>query len=392
MDDTTSKDTAHDAAEPQPDDEADWGTARRALAAGQALPGWCYTSPRCFQAEIEHIHRHNWIFAGRADELQTQGDYRTIDTVGGPLILLRDNDGVLRAFANCCRHRGSLLLTGNGNARAIVCPYHAWSYRLDGTLIAAPTMGRRPGFDKDAHALAPVRLETWQGFLFVNFDSAAPPLRDCLGDLPDVLGCYRFDAMLCTWRTEIACRCNWKLLVENALEAYHTGSVHAATVGAQREKIIPTRGDWVCLQVLSERSIAVLTDQPPFPPIDGLDAQARQGSYFTMILPTTQFACAQDAMWWLAMRPVAADRTILSLGGCFPRTTVARADFAPNAHAYYDRWRRVAEEDVGILEGQQQGLGSILYTPGRLSARDALVSAVDKWVLERIPETQRRGA
>jgi phenylpropionate dioxygenase-like ring-hydroxylating dioxygenase large terminal subunit len=106
-----------------------------------------------------------------------------------------------------------------------------------------------------------------------------------------------------------------------------------------------------------------------------------------MILPATQFACAQDAMWWLAMRPEAVDRTILSLGGCFPRSTVARPDFQHHAQAYYDRWHRVAQEDVGILEAQQQGLGSILYTPGPLSARDALVNAVDTWVLERIPKS-----
>jgi len=250
------------------DDTTLHDAARRSLDAGRALPAWCYTSADFFRAEIEHIHRRNWIFAGRTDELKAPGDYRTIDTVGGPVILLRDGDGAQRAFANCCRHRGSLLLTGTGNAQSIVCPYHAWSYRFDGALLAAPGMARTPGFDKAAHALAAVRMETWQGFMFINFDRAAPPLLEHLGDLPEILGSYRFGDMVCTWRAEIACRCNWKLLVENSLEAYHTGSVHAATVGAQREEIIPTRGDWVCLQVLSERSVAVLTDQPPFPPID----------------------------------------------------------------------------------------------------------------------------
>jgi choline monooxygenase len=383
MDDTTSHATA------QPQRHAERTATHPPLEAGRALPGWCYTSPHFFQAEIEHIHRRNWIFAGRTDEIKTPGDYRTIDTVGGPVILLRDADGTLRAFANCCRHRGSLLLTGTGNTRAIVCPYHAWSYQLDGTLLAAPAMTRTPGFDKTGHALAPVRMETWQGFIFLNFDLEAPPLLQHLGNLPDLLGSYRFDEMICTWRAEITCRCNWKLLVENSLEAYHTGSVHAATVGPQREEIIPTRGNWVCLQVLSETSTAVLTDQPPFPPIDGLDQQASKGTYFTMILPATQFACAQDAMWWLAMRPVAPDRTILSLGGCFPRSTAARPDFQHHAQAYYDRWQRVAQEDVGILEAQQQGLASILYAPGQLSSRDALVKAVDTWVLERIPESKR---
>jgi len=196
MDDTTSHGSERSAPRRQPNDEAH--ANRGALAADRALPSWCYTSPGFFQAEIEHIHRRNWIFAGRTDEIKTPGDYRTIDTVGGPVILLRDADGTLRAFANCCRHRGSLLLTGTGNTRAIVCPYHAWSYHLDGTLLAAPAMTRTPGFDKTGHALAPVRMETWQGFIFLNFDLEAPPLLQHLGNLPDLLGSYRFDEMICT--------------------------------------------------------------------------------------------------------------------------------------------------------------------------------------------------
>ncbi|HLI10966.1 MAG TPA: aromatic ring-hydroxylating dioxygenase subunit alpha [Alphaproteobacteria bacterium] len=374
--------------------QADSKLPREAPAAveggARALPGWCYRSERFFAAEMRHIHHRNWFFVGRVEELKSPGDYRAIETVGGPVILLRDREGQLRAFANCCRHRGSLLLAGRGNVRAITCPYHAWSYRLDGTLLGAPAMERTADFDRNAHGLIPVRLETWQGFVFLNFDNMAPPLAEHLGDLPAKLGGYRFEEMVCTWRAEIECRCNWKMLVENALEAYHTGLVHAATVGAQREAFIPTRGAWVCLQVLSGTSVAVLGRAPPFPPIDGLSEEAKQGTYFTMVLPTTQFACAQDSMWWLAMRPVAPDRTVLSLGGCFPRSTAARADFEEGAAAYYERWRRVAEEDVGILETQQKGLASILFTPGRLSWRDALVKAVDDWVLAQLPESERR--
>jgi phenylpropionate dioxygenase-like ring-hydroxylating dioxygenase large terminal subunit len=180
------------------------------------------------------------------------------------------------------------------------------------------------------------------------------------------------------------------MLVENALEAYHTSTVHAATVGAQREAVIPTRGDWLCLQVLSDRSVAVLGDTPPFPEIRGLSAEAKRGAYFTMILPTSQLACAQDCMWWLAMRPIAPDRTVLSLGGCFPKSTVALPDFDRGADPYYDRWRRVAQEDVGILELQQRGVSSVLFRPGRLSWRDELAHAVHRWVLERLPETVRK--
>ncbi|HSU04734.1 MAG TPA: aromatic ring-hydroxylating dioxygenase subunit alpha [Acetobacteraceae bacterium] len=357
-----------------------------------ALPGFLYTSAAVFQAEMEHIHLRTWFFVGLASELPIPGDYLTVETIGGPAILLRDQAGELRAFANCCRHRGSLLLSGRGHIRAIRCPYHAWTYRLDGSLLAAPAMERTEDFDKRAHALAPIRLETWDGLIFLNYDQSSPPLLKQLGDLPEKLGCYRFSDMTCTWRHEIECRCNWKMLVENALEAYHTGTVHAASVGPQREAVIPTRGDWVCLQVLSDTSIAVLADQPPFPPIEGLSTEAQRGTYFTMMLPTTQLACAQDCMWWLAMRPVAPDRTVLSLGGCFPKSTVARSGFAEDAAAYYRRWRRVAEEDVGILEHQQHGFSSVLYQPGRLSWRDELAHAVHRWVLTRLPQSLHREA
>ncbi len=365
-------------------DHAHQGSSKPLLEAS-ALPAACYTEEAFFRAEIAHIHRRNWLFAGRADELASPGDYRAIETVGGPAIVLRDRAGSLRAFANCCRHRGSLLLEGSGNVRAIACPYHGWGYRLDGTLMAAPDMERTIGFDKGEHGLAPIRLETWQGFIFLNFDDGAPDLLAHLGNLPDMLGSYRFDEMICTWRQEIDCRCNWKLLVENALETYHTGLVHAATVGAQRSVTPATSGEWVTLQVLSETSIAVLSEAPPFPPIAGLAGEARRGTYFTMIMPTTQFACAQDCMWWLAMRPLAPDRTIISLGGCFPKATAALPDFAAQAALYYDRWARVAAEDVGMLKRQQRGLGSCLYRPGRLSWRDDLVHAVHNWVMARLP-------
>jgi choline monooxygenase len=359
------------------------------VLSASALPGHMYTSTAMFQAEMEHIHLRSWFFVGLADELPMPGDYRAIDTVGGPVILLRDQSSELRAFANCCRHRGSLLLTGSGNVRVLRCPYHAWAYRLDGALFAAPAMDRTEGFDRSAHGLAPVRLEQWDGLMFLNFDTSAAPLVEHLGDLPYRLGSYRFGDMVCTWRFEVECRCNWKMLVENALEAYHTGTVHGTSVGAQREALIPTHGDWLCLQVQSDRSVAVLGGMPPFPAIQGLSPEAERGAYFTMILPTSQLACAQDCMWWLAIRPVGPDRTVLSLGGCFPKSTATLPNFADDAQLYYDRWRRVVAEDVGILELQQRGVSSVLFQPGRLSWRDELVHAVHRWVFGRLPIAAR---
>ncbi len=354
------------------------------LAEARSLPAECYTGEAFFQAELAHIHRKTWFLAGRADEWPNPGDYRALDTVGGPVLVVRDAAGALRAHANVCRHRGSLLLTGSGNVRSISCPYHAWLYRLDGTLAGAPAMADTLGFDKRAYGLLPVRLETWDGFVFLNFDAAAQPLLDDLGNLPELLATHRLGEMVCTWRIEIEARCNWKLLVENASETYHTGTVHAVTVGAQKSVTLPARGEWSGLQVLSSGSIAVIGDAPVLPQIEGLSEQARRGTYFVCLHPATQLAVAQDCAWWLSMRPLAADRTLLTVGGCFPQAVTERPDFAELALPYYDRWERVAREDAGMLEQVQIACSSVLYRPGPLSWRDDVVHAFDQWVLARL--------
>src|SRR5579885_1752421 len=183
-------------------------------AEARSLPAAAYTSPEFFQAEMEHVHRRSWFFIGRAEEVPSPGD--------------------LRAFANTCRHRGSRLLEGSGNRRAIVCPYHGWGYRLDGSLAGAPDMEGVKGFRASEQGLVPIRLALWQGFVFLTLDEGAPPLVEVLGNLPEVFGSHRLEEMVCTWRADLDARCNWKLLVENAMESYHTGYIHATTVGAQK--------------------------------------------------------------------------------------------------------------------------------------------------------------
>jgi choline monooxygenase len=355
------------------------------LGQAKAAPGIFYTDEAIFRAEIEHIHLKTWFFAGRVEDVAEPGDYKAIETVGGPVLLIRGQDGELRAFANACRHRASLLLDGCGAVKTITCPYHAWAYRLDGTLFSAPGMREVPGFDKNAHHLVPVRMEIWEGAIFLNYDDDAPDLLAHLGDFPAVFASHRFGEMVKTWEIEIETRCNWKILLENAMESYHTGIVHAPTVGAQTSLTLQTRGEWETIQVLSDASIAVLNRQPPFPPIDGLSPQSQRGTYFTLIQPTTQFACAQDCIWWLSVRPLAVDRSVLSVGGCFPRAYTDYPDFEERAKPYYERWEAVAREDVGILELQQRGLSSRRAAPGVLSWRDDRVLALNDWVISRLP-------
>lgn len=366
-------------------DQEQLSAATAPLQRARSMPAGFYTSPEVFALEREQILLKHWSFLCREDQAAKPGDYRAFDTAGGPVLLIRGTDGVLRAFANFCRHRGSILLEGEGTCGRIVCPYHAWSYLTDGTLFGCPDMADAEGFDRVENGLVPVRMETWAGFVFVTFNDKSPPLLHHLGDLPQHMASHNPERLRCTWQLKLRPSCNWKLLLENSLETYHTGIVHKNSVGAQTSRTLHTRGQWLGLQVLSSRSIATMQSvAPSMPPIEGLDEHARRGTYFTVIHPTCQFVFAQDCMWWLNVLPLAHDRSILEIGGCFPKATLALPDFVERAVPYYERWEKVGIEDVGILEKQQKALTSVLYRPGPLSGRDDLVQAVGKWVLERL--------
>jgi choline monooxygenase len=367
-------------------DPAQLEAASLPLNRARSMPAGFYTDPGVFAAERAQLFLKHWFFLTRAETLPNPGDYRAFDSPGGPIVLIRGADGQLRCFANYCRHRGSILLEGAGTVGGrITCPYHAWSYLTDGRLYGCPDMTDAEGFDKVENGLVSLDLDQWEGFVFARFTREGPSLRDHLGDFPDRMASHRPGEMRCTWTLTLEVACNWKLILENAMETYHTGIVHKATVGAQQSRTPATRGDWLCIQVISGRSIATLSDTvPPFDPIPGLDADARAGTYFTVVLPTVQFAVAQDCLWWLNTRPVSESRTVLEVGGCFPEGRLSLPDFATRAAPYYDRWERVAREDVGILEKQQRALGSALYRPGPLSWRDDMVQALGVWVLDRL--------
>ena len=330
-----------------------------------------------------------WQFVGRVEEVP-QGGYRNAETVGGSVLLVRDADGELRAFANTCRHRGARLTQGTGTCVRLVCPYHAWSYRLDGSLAAAPGMESNAGFGAQEHGLTPVRMAVWAGFVFVCYSQATPGLESYFGDMTQRLASHGFEDFVCVRRREYDVAANWKLIAENAMEAYHTGSVHGASLGRQTARDLETTGHWDAIQVLQETSIAVLPgEQIPFAPITGLSEEAAAGTYFTTLHPNTQFACVQDSMWWLNYRPVAPDRTILTTGQCFPRTTVERKDFNAGAEPYFQRWDTGIDEDNTICEAQQAGLSNVLHRPGPLSEHETRVHRLNNWILDQVLDDDR---
>ena len=197
------------------------------LADGRTLPYDWYTDPAVLRLEQERVFRRHWQYAGRAAQVAEPGQYFTGRAGDVPVVVVRGRDGALNGFVNVCRHRGSLVCEGEGRRETLQCPYHAWTYDLDGTLRAAPRSEAEPGFDRADFPLLPVQVDLWGPFVFVNPELGAPPLAEALGDVPalvaDVLD---VDALRFLHRSESSLEANWKVCCENYLECYHCAVAH----------------------------------------------------------------------------------------------------------------------------------------------------------------------
>jgi choline monooxygenase len=198
------------------------------LADGRTIPFDWYSDPAVLRLERERIFRRAWQYAGRADQAAEPGAFFTCDLGGVPVVVVRGKDGELRAFLNVCRHRGSLVCEGEGRRETLQCPYHAWTYDLDGSLRAAPRSDREPGFDKEELGLVPVSVDAWGPFVFVNPDGEAAPLADTLGELPRLVAeaGLDVDALRFLQRSGSEYEANWKVCSENFLECYHCQVAH----------------------------------------------------------------------------------------------------------------------------------------------------------------------
>ena len=195
----------------------------------RTLPYEWYTDPAVFRLEQHRVFGRSWQYAARLDQVAEPGQLATAWAGSVPILLARARDGELRAFVNVCRHRGHVLCEEDARRETIQCPYHAWTYALDGSLRSAPRADREPGFDRDGLGLVRVSVEAWGPFVFVNPDAGARPLADALGELPVLLagGGIDVDALVFHSRAvseEYAC--NWKVCAENFLECYHCAVAH----------------------------------------------------------------------------------------------------------------------------------------------------------------------
>ncbi|TMK67823.1 MAG: Rieske 2Fe-2S domain-containing protein, partial [Actinobacteria bacterium] len=191
------------------------------------LPRAVYTSEEFYEFELDAIFSHEWLCVGRSDQIPQPGDYFTLTIGNEPLVVVRGDDGCVRVLTAVCQHRGMVVCEDQGNCRQFRCPYHHWTYGLDGALLGAPAMDRAVDFDKSQHGLPSLRTELWQGFVFVNFDPEAAPLSPTLRKIDPLLEHYNLDsATTILGNTLSDLPWNWKVMLENFNDPYHASRLH----------------------------------------------------------------------------------------------------------------------------------------------------------------------
>lgn len=362
---------------------------RRPAEDAHCLPPACYASEALVSAEADCIFRTGWVSVGRADRLKAAGDFATMDIAGTPIILVRDGESRLRAFANTCRHRGARLIEGDGNTRGFRCPFHSWAYRLDGRLAAAPHMDGAPGFAKSDHGLVEYRIGEALGFAFVALGEA-PELADHLGDCDKLHAPWSLGRLVSVRRREFDVDCNWKTFLDVFNEYYHLPYVHPSSLNSLYDP--PDAGETVAGAYASQfgetkgtGSLLESQQNQSLPMMPGLDGRAARGVRYTWVFPNLTFACGKDSIWMYETYPLGAGRCHVVQTLCFPPETMALPEFPERAGQYMIRADVAIEEDIPALVNQQRGLVSPDARQGRFSIpMEANVAAFANWYAGRM--------
>ena len=387
---------------------ADFRAARLPLSQASLLPPSCYTSQEFYEQEVEHIFLKEWLCIGRVDQVEKPGDFFTLTLLGERLIVVRDEDNQVQVLSNVCRHRAAQIVEGKGNQRRFECPYHSWTYSLKGELIGAPEMQHTDNFDKKQCQLATPRVEVWEGFIFVNFDQQAAPLGPRLAPLSERLQHYNLSEMRTVQTATYEGNWNWKIMVENYMEAYHVLGLHKGPhdvmpvhgTSSQNYNVHSEAyngvfgiiwGDFVAPGA-TFYSPGVTEAEPgktewlpsPFPLIEGLSAEERLRGDFINIYPTHLFTPLPDGMFYGQILPQAADRITWSLSMCFPPETLEIPDFEQNLANAVEGIEFINSQDMWACESVQRGLASRMVQPGRYCHLEDCIHQLAQYVMDKV--------
>lgn len=366
---------------------AEIAEVRRPFEQASLLPLRCYSDSAFFQEELARVFRRSWLPVCRLDQVARPGDYFACELFGEPVLVLRDRHGELRALSNVCRHRGRRLVDGQGNcarAGAIVCPYHNWTYELDGRLRGAPFMERTKDFKVGDWRLPQLAHDVWQGFVFVSFDSALTRLSQQLGTLDRVLAPFNIGEMKAVPFHDYSAPWNWKQTIENFSEAYHQPPVHATTFEpwcpAHLCRYEDVDGPYNLFWMPTASGGALPT---AFPPIAGLPEDYGRTTLVVNVFPYLHLLIDPACIVWLDLRiaNVQDHRNVWSL--MVPPATFALPDFEERKQRFLETILPVWREDTGACTGVGAGSRSAFGEQGRLSWMEKSIYQFHNWLVDR---------
>ena len=356
------------------------------FSAARAMPKSVYVTDDFLHQERERIFRQEWFCVGRSDAFAEHGDYLAFELAGQPILVIRGSDGQLRAMANVCRHRMSKLVEGMGNARTLVCPYHGWTYNLDGRLRGAPAMQRNTGFDRKDYRLPPVRLEEWLGWVLVTLNPDAPAVSEHLAEVEQIVGDYRMQNYRQDFFDVFEGNTNWKILAENFMESYHLPVCHAKTIGglSRVDEVECPEGrpafNYHTLQKASEFTISIA-----HPDNKTLKGERRYMTYLLAIYPSMLITLTPGYFWYLSLYPLSPGRVRIFFGGGLSEEFTQDPDSEKSFAELKELLIRVNDEDKGCTERVFAGMCSDFAAPGHLSHLERPNFEFARYISSRIP-------
>jgi len=359
----------------------------------RTLPGRYYTSADVFATEAERVFARRWICVGRAASLAEPGAYLLAEVAGESLIVVRDRTGTLRAHYNVCRHRGTRLCeAAQGRfSETIQCPYHAWTYGLDGRLIGAPHMQEVEGFDKADHPLHGAALAEWEGFVFVCLAARPEPFAEVFAPLEDRFARFNLGALTVVRRIAYDVRANWKLILQNYNECLHCPTIHPElnlklpyTSGANDLTEGPFLGGY--MEIKAPHQSATMSGRMCALPLAGGQGDGGTGgrAYYYALFPSMMLSLHPDyAAYYLVWPKGPAESRVVCEWMVHPEAPRAPGYDIADAEEFWDRTNR---QDWHICEQSQLGVSSRVYAPGPYSPRESIPAAWDREYLRAMGE------
>ena len=358
----------------------------------ESLPPACYTDQEFFEFEKQALFFKEWLCVGRESWVKEPGDYFTAKHVGEPLVVTRTKQGEVAAMSAVCQHRGMLVAEGRGKVRSLVCPYHHWVYQLSGELVGTPAMERTCNFDPAHHGLPRLKVEIWQGFIFVNFDDNAPPLAPRLSALEDVVAHYDLAALDGPPPADtVRYNWNWKVMFENNNDGYHANRLHRgplhdpvpSSLAAFPELPADTAGYYRTNGSLHADASFNPTLKALLPVFPKLTESERNRVLFVNVPPTLSLVLNTDMVLYLITHPESADAHTMVMGALVEPSAMQNPMFDRLMQINQDSVQEIVSQDLHVDELVQQGLKSKFAPRGRYSWQEGAQRQFNVWLVDR---------